>query len=165
MTIPVQAFGEIQPGDLQPGSVYKIRNDWALLVSYENRSARDLLMLSGEEAGWLVNINAGMRRCFGIIPPFTWFPTVEAVSSTVEKGRRTCTLMLAPNGLVIIGAKLNNFGDPEYYAFRLNGMVDRDYQPYGAEQRYADWAVELQHTDRPFQSLGRLFTVSETQNR
>lgn len=163
MTIPVQAFGEIYPKDLRSGSVFKFRNSWAMLVSYEDGLTRELLILNGERAGQLLKLGPGIPKCFGIIPPFTWFPAVEDTASARDTGHQTTTLMLTPTGPVIIGANIDGY-EREYFAFRLDGMVDRDYQAYGAGLRYANWTAELQRPEKPFESLGRLFSVSAAQD-
>ena len=163
MTIPVQAFSEIYPKDLRPGNVFKFRSSWAMLVTYEDRSTLDFLMLGGERAGQLFKLTAGMPKCFGIIPPFTWFPAIEDTASASDTGNQTTTLTLTPTGPVIIGANMDGY-ERDCFAFRLDGMVDRDYQAYGAGLRYANWTAELQRPEKPFESLGRLFSVSAAQD-
>jgi hypothetical protein len=158
MAIPAQAFGEIYPKELRPGSIFKFRSNWAMLVTNEDGSTLDFLMLGGEHAGQLFNVTPGMPKCLGVIPPFTWFPALEEGAGASHTEHQTTTLTLTPSGPVIIGANTDGY-DPKYFAFRLDGVVDRDYQPYGIGLRFSDWTVELQHPERPFESLGSLFSV------
>jgi len=164
MTIPAQAFGYIYPKDLGPGSVFRFRDNWAMLVAYEDSSTLLYLMLGGERAGHLFKLEPGMPRCLGIIPPFTWFPAIEDGANASDTERQATTLGLTPTGPVIIGEHTNGYAS-EYFAFRLDGAVDRDYQIGGAGLRHADWTAELQHSDRPFESLGRLFVVGAAEDR
>lgn len=164
MTIPAQAFGYIYPKDLRPGSVFRFRDNWAMLVAHEDSRTLLFLTLGGERAGHLLKLEPGMPKCLGVIPPFTWFPSVEDGASANDTERQATTLGLTPTGPVIIGKYTNGYG-PEFFAFRLDGAVDRDWQAGGAGLRYVDWAAELQHPDRPFESLGRLFAVGDAEDR
>jgi len=158
MAIPAQAFGEIYPKDLRPGSIFKFRSNWAMLVTYEDGSTLDFLMLGGEHAGQLFNVGPGMPKCLGVIPPFSWFPAVEESAVASHTEHQVTTLTLTPSGPVIIGANMDGF-DPKYFAFRLDGIVARDYEAYGIGLRFADWTAELRHPERPFESLGSLFSI------
>ena len=158
MRIPAHAFAEVYPKDLPLGSVFKFRRNWAMLVGYEEGVAQDLLLLTGDRAGQLLKLGHGMPKCPAVVAPFIWFPAVDEGTEPANADHRTTTLTLTNNGLVIIGADMES-GDSDYYAFRPNGLVDRDYQVYGSGLRFTQWSAELAHRDQPFTSLGQLFRI------
>ncbi|MEO7067288.1 MAG: hypothetical protein ABI114_10300 [Rhodanobacter sp.] len=157
MKIPVQAFAEMHPKDVSPGSVLKFRGSWAMLVGYED-SRKDLLMLAGERAGFLIGLGDGMGKCLAIIAPFSWFPAVDEGVEPVTVDYQATTLTLTDNGPVIIGSDMDRY-DPDHRAFGMNGLCDRKYKAYGSGLRFGQWSAQLAHEDEPFKSLGQLFEV------
>jgi hypothetical protein len=159
MVLPVEAFAEISPAELPVGSVLKFRESWALLVSYEDGRTRDLLMLTGDRVGQLFSVTPGMPKCLAVVGPFSWFSAVDEQTTPARAEHRTAALTLTAHGPVIVGARLDGFGDDDYCAFDLDGSVNREHQTYGLDLRYRQWSAELQHRDRPYRSIGRLFSV------
>jgi hypothetical protein len=159
MALPVEAFAEISPAELTVGSVLKFRDSWALLVSYEDERTRDLLMLTGDRVGQLLSVTPGMPKCLTVVRPFSWFSSVDEQVTPERAEHRTAALTLTSDGPVIIGARLDVFGDEDYCAFDLDGSVNREHHTYDQGLRYSQWSAELQHQERPYWSIGRLFLV------
>lgn len=155
--IPAQAFGELRPKDLPLGSILQFRESWSMLVGYEE-DQRALLMLTGERAGQLIKLPEGMRKYPSIIAPFTWFPSIDEGTTPSLVDHRTTSLALTEGGLVIIGCDQEGY-DPDYRAFRMDGLCDREHDASGSGRRFARWTAELAHKDRPFSSLGQLFRI------
>lgn len=159
MALPAEAFGEISPADLPAGRIFRFRESWAMIVCYEDESTKDFLVLGGERSGQLFQVGSNMSRCLTVMPPFAWFAAVEEGALPINTDHQTVVLTLAGKGPLIVGAKEGRWDD-EYVAFGLDGIVDREYQPYGMALRYTQWTAELQHRDLPYRSIGRLFSVS-----
>ena len=164
MSIPAHAFGEAYPKDLPQGSVFKFRGAWSLRVAGgHDHSFQGLIFLEGDHVGRLVKIGPGMPRCIAIIEPFQWFPAGAEGAAPGHIELQTATLTVTPNGPVIIGGDIDSDRfDTEYVAFRSDGTCDADYDRYGAGMRFAEWTGELQHSSRPFESLGRLFAINRS---
>ncbi|SKA14794.1 hypothetical protein [Novilysobacter spongiicola] len=138
MKLPAHAFAEISPMDVLPGQLFKFRGGWALRVTYRE-ATQGFLMLSGERAGWVHEIAAGMSAVIAIVPAFGWFPLVEDETPTTD-ALLTSTLMLTEAGPAICG---------------VGQEVDGPHRV----RRYEQWSAELFHESRPFVSLGTLLEV------
>lgn len=160
MTIPARAFCEIYPRDVQLGSLFRLRDEWAMLVGYEDVGERDFLLLTGDRTGHLQRLTTGMPKCLALAPPFSWFAAISSAADVRRSERQTAALTISPRGPIVIGAMPDRFGDHEYIAFGLDGVVDREYELDGAKLRLLSWTAELAHASRPFESLGTLLTVN-----
>ena len=157
MKIPAQAFAQRYPKDLKPGSLFKFRGSWALRVCH-GADFQAFLMLEGERAGWVFQLDAGMAQTVAIVEPFGWFPMVSIDAKPTLEADRTVTLTLTESGPVIVGADAQNDWDPTYLAFSINGE-GAEAQDLCRAMRFDQWSVELRHGDRPFVSLGTLLQI------
>lgn len=158
MALPAEAFAEISPSELKAGSVFKFGDDWALLVSYEDEITKDFLMLGGGRAGSIFRVPPDMPRFLTLKHPFSWYAALEEGASPVNTDHQTVVLTLTSRGPVVLGARHSNRGT-EYFAFGLDGVVDREFQTHGVALRFTGWTAEVQHSDQPYKSLGRIFSV------
>lgn len=162
MRIPAQAFGEKYPQELSPGQLFKARGIWALRVAYDSQGEQQgFVALEGENVGQLFRLKAGMARCFAVIQPFGWFPSIDAGSQPRHEALRTATLTVGLNGPLIVGAELSDF-DPNYIAFGVNGCEVVGGESNGSPFRFENWSAELQHPSRTFESLGTIFSVNRS---
>lgn len=157
MKIPAQAFAQVYPGDLAPGSLFKFRGGWALRVS-QGKEFQGLLLLEGERAGWVIQIGTGMAQGLAIVEPFSWFPVVDGDAKPTLEADYTVTLTLTTEGPVIVGADARDDWGRTYIAFAIDGQ-DVETQDLYREMRFEQWSVELCHKDRPYSSLGTLLEV------
>lgn len=157
MKIPAEAFAQRYPKDLKPGALFKFRGRWALRVSH-GADFQAFLMLEGERAGWVFQLDGGIAQTVAIVEPFGWFPMVAIDAKPTLEADRTVTLTLTESGPVLVGADARNDWDPAYIAFKINGDETEVQELYRA-MRFDQWSVELRHRDRPFDSLGTLLQI------
>lgn len=157
MKIPAQAFAQVYPRDLTPGSLFKFRGGWALRVS-QGAEFQGLLLLEGERAGWVIQLGAGMAQCVTIVEPFSWFPMVDVDAKPSLEADQTVTLTLTADGPVIVGLDARDNWDRTYIAVGPDGQ-GVEAQDLHRAMRFEQWSVELCHKDRPCSSLGTLLEI------
>ncbi|MCC8496012.1 hypothetical protein LN451_19250 [Xanthomonas hortorum pv. gardneri] len=164
MSIPAQAFADRLPNDLLPGSIFLLRESWAMLVNNQQEEAEPvlaLLVLQGEHTGSLFKVGKGMPPCVTLAEPFGWFASVKEGVPPTHDVVDTASLSLASSGPVVVGQMPSQWGDGGKIAFGMDGQPRSDY-PRGAVKRFAKWSVELCHPAQPFVSLGRIFEVDRS---
>ena len=162
MSIPAEAFAEAYAMALPLGSLVRHRGNWHVLVGDDNKPT-DLLVLEGADKGRLFNVNSNMAKSFAVVAPFGWYPAIESPQEATSEGNTTVALTLTDQGIRIIGGRLDH-GDVEYQAYRTDGTLDSAYSSYGLGLRFASWTVELFHSRRPFQSMGKLLSVTASED-
>lgn len=157
MKLPAQAFAEVHPKDLEPGRLFKFREQWALRVSHAEEF-EGFLIFEGDHAGKVFKIGDGMARSVAIVHPFNWFPVVAGDAMPSRSGAITITLAITSAGPVLMGSDArDHFGD-DYLSFGLDGR-GVDGSDLHRASCYEQWSAELLHDSRPFVSLGTLFEV------
>lgn len=155
MSIPVQAFIQKYPYELPGGHLFQFRGNWALRVDYGDRPVdRAFLILQGPHAGWLRRTGQGMPKALCLASSFTWFAAIDPDAPASMDALCTASLAISEVGPLIVGGD----EDGDHYAFGLDG------HPYGDSlssvmPQFARWSAHLALEDRPFRSIGVLFSV------
>lgn len=156
MKLPAQAFIQIRPKQLPPGSLFRSRGVWSLRVDLQLEGARESrLLLQGPHRGVVLSVGSGIPECTALAPSFNWFPAIDPHESPSVDAPFSGALMLTEHEPVILGR------DPEgdIRAFRLDGSYAGQRYENPAEVRFVSWSAEIALPDRPFESIGMLFSV------
>lgn len=159
MIMPAQAFAETSPFDMSPGTLFKFRGEWALLVGYDDDPSKDFILLTGPNAGQLKPVARGIAKGVFIKAPFAWFPTIPLDTEPAMGGKHTTSLTLTADGLVIFGGRPED-DEPEFLAFGLDGQVYRDPPREKGSLRFHQWTAQLHHEQRAYESIAELFVVN-----
>lgn len=164
MIVPAEAFAECVPQDLAPGSIFKLPDAWALLVTNENEdgpAVPSYILLQGERAGMLLEVRKGTSACLTLAEPFAWFSAVPNGTVPARDIFETASLSVTASGPVVVGGKPDQWGGGDMFAFSLDGRSLGE-APRGAVNRHGKWTAELCHPSRPFVSLGQIFEVDRS---
>lgn len=160
--LPAQAFAEARPNELLLGTLFNFRGNWAMRVAYsESQTDQAFLILQGSHAGHVYRMDKGMPRALCIAKPFTWFATIDLDDPADHEALRTASMAIAENGPLIVGGGQ----DGDHVAFDLAGQPWEDYHSQAALKRFDRWGAQLALNERPFHSLGVLFSVDRRVGR
>jgi hypothetical protein len=162
MPFPASAFIETYARDLEPGRLFQFHGHWAMLVRVEALNDKYFVMLQGERIGSLHKVVEGMAKSLALSPHFSWFAAVASVGVPKRGEHHPACLLLLPDGPVLLANEKDGFGDIEYYAFGLDGLIRRDVDLHSLGMHLLAWSAELEDPARPGQSLGTLVSIDST---
>lgn len=160
MKLPAQALAEIYAKEVEPGRLFRFRDDWALRVTHDE-GFEGFLMLGGGNAGRVHMIGQGMAPSLALVAPFGWFPTVASDTEPSREATIPLTLAITSVGPVLSGIDARSHFDDDYLSFGLDGR-GVDVANLRRTSRYERWSAELCLDARPFTGLGTLFEVDRS---
>lgn len=161
MEIPAQALVLATPADLPAGRLFKVREAWALRVSFgPERNHQSFLILEGPRTGNVYDLRPSMSACLALAEPFQWFPVFDHADPAGEDGPRSAVIEIAPQGPVIVGANADesHWGE-QLWRFSPDGVRIEDDSQRSQHVRFDRWSVHLALPSQPFRSIGKLFAV------
>lgn len=164
MVFPAEAFADRMPQEMSPGSIFRLRDSWAVVVNYmssDDSAAPGFIMLQGDRIGTLFRLSDGMAPCTTLSDQFSWFPAVKPGAIATGDGPETSSLTLTKDGPVIMGKDPERWGKRDTFAFDSKGVLLADV-PQGAVKRFSRWTAELCHPSHPFVTMGQIFEVDRT---
>lgn len=164
MVVPAEAFADRMPHEMSPGSIFRLRESWAVVVNYmssDDSPAPGFIMLQGDRVGTLFRLSDRMAPCITLADQFSWFPAIKPGAIATSNGLETSSLTLTKDGPVIMGRDPERWGRRDTFAFDSNGVLLAE-TPQGAVKRFSTWTAELCHLSRPFVTMGQLFEVDRT---
>lgn len=161
MELPAQALMRAVPADLPAGRLFKVRDAWALRVSFgPEPSDQSFLILEGPRTGNVFDLRRATPPGLALAEPFQWFPVLDSADPAGEEGPRSAVVEITPQGPVIVGADANaSHWDEELWAFSPDGARIEDYSHHSHYIRFDRWSVHVALPSQPFRSIGKLFGV------
>lgn len=164
MVIAAQAFTEKAVSELKPGSLFLFRQQWAFMGERQSKDPegsdkeRVFVLLQGERAGAVLKAQDSASTCFTFAEPFGWFAAVDIGVPPLLEGELAGSLVISPEGPVLVATQKDRWDDTEHLAFSL---VSGQHVKLGVDRarRFLKWSIELCQAGRPYQSLGRILDV------